>query len=208
MEGLTASRPGSRAALVESAAIRRCAVACFSHRAEFPADGRRFQSVRASAARPARPTLPLRSRRTRRRTPHRRGPAKAPRAEQTAATASPSQRENSADCHCPAPDSSDGNTKSRSVTAQATSALDRVFSSATLPAATPQTAPAPLSADPWSDIPPSTTCARWHASGLRSTFGNFRNASRTAYTHKNRDAEICINQRISQYNFMPSLSKL
>ena len=96
-----------------------------------PADDRRCRSARACEARPARSTLPRRSRRARRRRPHRKGPPTAHWATQTAASASPSPPENIVCCHCPAPDSSDGNTKPRSVPAQATSALDRSSSSAT-----------------------------------------------------------------------------
>lgn len=95
------------------------------------ADGRRFQSVQASAARLAPSMLPPRSRHARHKTPHHRSPPTAPQAAQTAAIASPCPPENSVCCHCPAPDSLDGSTKPRSVTARATSALDRVFSSAT-----------------------------------------------------------------------------
>ena len=95
------------------------------------ADDRHCRSTRACEARPARSTLPRRSRRARRRRPHRKGPPMAQRAAQTDASASPSPSENSVCCHCPAPDSSDGNTKPRSVPAQATSALDRASSSAT-----------------------------------------------------------------------------
>jgi len=152
------------------------------------ADGRHFQSVRASAARLAPSTLPPRSRRSRHRTPHHRSPPTAPQAVQTSATASPSPPENSADCHCPAPDSSDGNTKSRSETARAASAPDRAFSSATSPAATPQTAPAPAHVAPPPGSQPSTTCARSSASDPRSTFDNFRNASIIILLIAQRDA--------------------
>ena len=95
-----------------------------------PADDRRCRSARACEARPARSTLPPRSRRARRRRPHHTSPPTAQRVTRTAASASPSPPENIGCCHCPAPDSSDGNTKPRSVPAQATSALDRASSSA------------------------------------------------------------------------------
>ena len=99
-------------------------------RAAAPADGRHCRSARAFEERPARSTLPPRSRRARHKTPHRKGPPTAPRATRTAASASPFPSENTVCCHCPAPDSSDGNTRARSVPAQAASALSRAFSSA------------------------------------------------------------------------------
>ena len=93
-----------------------------------------FRSAHVSEARPVRSTLRPRSRRARRRTPHHRSPATAPQAAQTSATDNPFPPENSADCHCPAPESSNSNTKPGSVTDRAASAPDRAFSSAASPA--------------------------------------------------------------------------
>ncbi len=120
-----------RGVFVVASIRRRYDAASSACLAAAPADGRRCRSARAFEARPARSTPPPRSRRAHRRRPHRKGPPTAPRAAQTIASASPSPSENTVCCHCPAPDSSDGNTKTRSGPAQAASALDRASSSAT-----------------------------------------------------------------------------
>ena len=117
--GATASRREAASAPVDSAAIRRCCSVYFSKQTAVRDYDRRCRSAHASAARPARSTPATIS-------PcffvvehHIVKPATAPQAAQTSATASPSPPENSADCHLPSPDSSDGNTTSRSGTARA-----------------------------------------------------------------------------------------
>ncbi len=119
-----------RGVFVVASIRRRYDAASSACLAATPADDRRCRSARAFEARPAPSTLPQQLRRARHKTPHRKGPPMAQRATRTAASASPSPSENTVCCHCPAPDSSDGNTKPRSVPAQATSAQDRAFSSA------------------------------------------------------------------------------